>query len=190
MLLLTLVRPFASAIPSIENNNCESRSSISNGIPTYFPADFPANHQTATSTTLHPQICHPGTTRPGQKRPRNAHVGFLLLRIFLRIYAKNNRGAAVATATAVGAYYLLGPSGTPNPKSRGHHAGDKAQLEEAEQREATSPAGKSLAEPDRDATQMVTSGVKSGGPSLGQAPSMVDPVCSSFSRLICMTAKE
>lgn len=85
-----------------------------------------------------------------------------------------------AAATAAGAYYLLGPSGTPNPKSRGHHAGDERQIEEAEKREAVLPAGESLSEPDRDATQSVTSGVESGGGSLGQSPSTVDAVCSSF----------
>lgn len=96
---------------------------------------------------------------------------------------------AVATATAAGAYYLLGPSGTPNPKHRGHHAGDETQIEEAEKREATLPAGQSLSEPDRDATQTVTSGVKRGE-SLDQAPSTVDAVCSSFYRLICVVAKK
>ena len=109
----------------------------------------------------------------------------------LSIYIlKKNRGVAVATATAAGAYYLFGPSGTPNPKSRGHHAGDQRQMEEAELREANLPAGQSLSEPDLDATQKVTSGVKSGGESLGQAPSSVDAVCSSFFCLICVIAKE
>ncbi|OJJ78577.1 uncharacterized protein ASPGLDRAFT_70684 [Aspergillus glaucus CBS 516.65] len=79
---------------------------------------------------------------------------------------------AVATVTAAGGYYLLqsGPEGKPQ-----HESDESKQYAKGEAIESVSKASEATLQPDRDADQKVSSSGSSGGGSLGQPPSNIDP---------------
>lgn len=86
------------------------------------------------------------------------------------LFANLHSAVAVATVTAAGGYYLLqsGPEGKPQHESEQYAKGEAI--------ESGSKASEATLQPDRDAEQKVSSSGPSGGGSLGQPPSNVDPV--------------
>lgn len=77
--------------------------------------------------------------------------------------------------TAGAAYYFL----QPHAETRSHN--DRGRFIEGEKREASTTAGQSAPEPDRDSEQQITaSGFNGGGGSWGQPPSAIDAVCNPF----------
>lgn len=85
-------------------------------------------------------------------------------------FANLHSAVAVATVTAAGGYYLLqsGPEGKPQHESEQYAKGEAIESE--------SKASEATLQPDRDAEQKVSLSGSSGGGSLGQPPSNVDPV--------------
>lgn len=89
-----------------------------------------------------------------------------------KLFANLHSAVAVATVTAAGGYYLL----QSGPESKLHHETD--QYAKGEAIESGSKASESTPQPDRDSEQKVSPSGSSGGGSLGQPPSNVDPVRS------------
>ena len=97
------------------------------------------------------------------------------------LFANLHSAVAVATVTAAGGYYLLqsGPEGKPQ-----HESDESKQYAKGEAIESVSKASEATLQPDRDADQKVSSSGSSGGGSLGQPPSNVDPVRFYFDILL------
>ncbi|EYE93383.1 uncharacterized protein EURHEDRAFT_460347 [Aspergillus ruber CBS 135680] len=89
------------------------------------------------------------------------------------LFANLHSAVAVATVTAAGGYYLLqsGPEGKPQHESEQYAKGEAIEF--------GSKASEATLQPDRDAEQKVSSSGPSGGGSLGQPPSNVDPQAST-----------